>query len=234
MIKLLEKSRDTHEVAGRLCLTFAERQRSRLRARSDAGDDIGIFMERGTVLSDGDYLRSETGQWFRVDAAPEPVSVVRCAGRGDLARAAYHLGNRHVQLQVDHTYLAYQPDHVLDEMVRGLGFSVVGEERPFEPESGAYPRGSTEETHAHAHHSIAHEYHSHAHHSPTQGHHSPLLEHHHFHGLDAGHHHTSSAEAHDHQHPHGHVALANDEGERLLRRGAQGGLTLARLRGDGQ
>jgi len=125
----------------KLVLPFELRKRSRLRT-SVEGEEAGLFLERGTTLRGGDLLLADDGRIIEVVAAQETVSTVRAGASGSLARAAYHLGNRHVALQIGEQWLRYQHDHVLDDMVRGLGFTVAIEEAPFEPEAGAYGAGS--------------------------------------------------------------------------------------------
>ncbi len=107
--------------------------------------------ERGTILREGDLLLADDGRAVRVVAAPEMVSTVSAEDPLTLMRAAYHLGNRHVPLQIGEGWLRYQHDHVLDDMVRGLGLSVRVEEAPFEPEAGAYGGHSALAPHAHSH-----------------------------------------------------------------------------------
>ncbi|AOV15989.1 urease accessory protein UreE [Acidihalobacter aeolianus] len=137
-----------------LTLPFELRQRSRLRAHLDDGGEVGLFLPRGGVLRHGDRLRAADGRVVEVRAAPETVSTARAASRLDLLRAAYHLGNRHVPLQVAEDWLRYAHDHVLDDMVRGLGLEVAVEQAPFEPEAGAYGGG-----HGHGHqHGHPHEH----------------------------------------------------------------------------
>jgi urease accessory protein len=152
-----------HPVAdARLVLPFELRQRSRLLAALDSGEEVGLLLPRGTVLRGGDRLRATDGRVVEVVAAPEQVSVVRTADPRQLARAAYHLGNRHVALQVTAGSVRYLHDHVLDDMLRGLGLAVENDFLPFEPEAGAYSQGAT---HGHAH-SHAHDDHHHG-----EGHH---------------------------------------------------------------
>lgn len=127
-------TRDTMEVV----LTFEERQKSRYRTATACGSEFGWFIERGTVLQHGDYLCCKTGEIIRVIAAAETVSAVHSADQLLLTRAAYHLGNRHVPLQIGAGFLHYLRDHVLDDMVRGLDLQVHHEEQPFQPENGAY------------------------------------------------------------------------------------------------
>ncbi|MEQ8456485.1 MAG: urease accessory protein UreE [Sandaracinaceae bacterium] len=121
-----------------LTLPFGDRQRSRLRARLADGRDVGLFLPRGTILRGGDRLRARDGTVVRVVAALEPLSTARSTDVTRLLRAAYHLGNRHVPIQVSEGWLRYASDHVLDEMVRGLGLELTLEEAGFEPEPGAY------------------------------------------------------------------------------------------------
>ena len=124
-----------------LTLPFEQRQKSRLRTRLDNGEEVGLFLPRGTVLRHGDRLRAANGRVVEVRAAPETVSTARTDDPLRLARAAYHLGNRHVALQLGPGWLRYLHDHVLDGMVRELGLEVIYEQAPFEPEAGAYGGG---------------------------------------------------------------------------------------------
>jgi urease accessory protein len=124
-----------------LTLPFEQRQKSRLRTRLDSGEEVGLFLARGTVLRHGDRLRATDGRVIEVRAAPETVSTARTDDPLLLARAAYHLGNRHIALQLGPGWLRYLHDHVLDSMVRELGLTVIGEQAPFEPEAGAYGGG---------------------------------------------------------------------------------------------
>lgn len=127
---------------GTLTLPFGDRRRSRLRARLDDGREVAFLLPRGTELRDGDRLRDESGDLIVVvRAAEETLSWVRADDRLLLARAAYHLGNRHVPVQIGPGWLAYQHDHVLDGMIAELGLAVEIREAPFEPESGGYRHG---------------------------------------------------------------------------------------------
>lgn len=138
MLHILSRCTSSRPADATLTLCFEERQRSRLRTRLDNGAEAGLFLDRGHVLRDGDRLATAGGVIIEVRAAPEPVSTVVCADAVQLARAAYHLGNRHVALQVGDGWVRYRHDHVLDAMVRGLGLEVIRELAPFEPEGGAY------------------------------------------------------------------------------------------------
>ncbi|WP_339617742.1 urease accessory protein UreE [uncultured Gilvimarinus sp.] len=147
--------------------TFEQRQKSRYRTTTRCGKPLGWFIERGHVLLDGEVLECSDGQQVRVIAALEPVSQVTSDDALALTRAAYHLGNRHMPLQIGAGFLRYQHDHVLDLMVEGLGLRVNFEKQPFQPENGAYHGKSHGHAHSHAHgHS-----HSHAH-SNSHDHHA--------------------------------------------------------------
>lgn len=141
--------RSQPQSSAELVLPFELRQRSRLRARLSSGVEAGLILERGTVLRGGDLLRADDGSVIAVVAALETVSTVRDSDPMRLARAAYHLGNRHVPVQIGDGWLRYGHDHVLDDMVRGMGLAVVVEQAPFEPEAGAYGHGGH---HSHGHH----------------------------------------------------------------------------------
>ena len=131
-----------------LTLPFEKRQICRQRVLLDNGDEASLIIDRGTVLRDGDFLITDGGHLIQVRAANETVSTEDCQ---QLARAAYHLGNRHVSLEVRSGRLRYLHDHVLDHMVHELGLSVVVEDAPFEPESGAYSHGSHDHGPGHGH-----------------------------------------------------------------------------------
>jgi urease accessory protein len=121
------------------------RCKSRFDATDSAGRLLGVFLPRGQVVRGGDVLLAEDGSLVRVNAAPQPLLVVRhCPEHGsafDLLRAAYHLGNRHVQLELRPERLQLEPDHVLADMLRQMHLIVSEERAPFEPESGAYAQG---------------------------------------------------------------------------------------------
>jgi urease accessory protein len=133
-----------------LVLPFDLRCRSRFRARLVSGEEVGVVLERGKVLRGGDLLLANDGRVVEITAAPETVSSVRAADPSQLARAAYHLGNRHVSLQIGDGWLRYRHDHVLDDMLHGLGLQVIVEDAPFEPEAGAYG-GKSGPEHDHSH-----------------------------------------------------------------------------------
>lgn len=154
-------------------LPFERRTKSRLRCELDGGVTIGVFLPRGTVLRHGTLLRTTDGLIVAIHAAAEDVSTVSCDDAHLLTRVAYHLGNRHVPLEIGPHFLRYQHDHVLDAMVRGLGAEVRFERAPFEPEAGAYGGG-----HRHRHHHHDHD-HDHGHHDHDHHHdHSHHHDHH--------------------------------------------------------
>lgn len=149
MLQLTQKGPAADTISGTLTLTFDQRARSRLRAALDDGRVAAVILDRGAQLLPGDILLAESGEIVQVQAALESLSIVRSEDTLLLARACYHLGNRHVALQVEVNELRYQHDHVLDEMIRLLGLEVEVRPAPFEPESGAY--GAHAHIHGHDH-----------------------------------------------------------------------------------
>lgn len=141
-------------------LAYDTRKKSRFKAEAVGGEELGVMLPRGRVLRDGDVLADESGGYLRIVAATELVSRVVSADPSLLARAAYHLGNRHVPLQVSEGWLSYQHDHVLDTMVQGLGLEVSTTQASFEPEEGAYSAHSQGGVKAHGngdgHHGHSH------------------------------------------------------------------------------
>jgi urease accessory protein len=120
-----------------LSLTAEERMRSHFPFTTDEGHSIYLRLPRGTVLRDGDVLEAD-GTLLQIRAKPEPVLVVRADNPLDLLRAVYHLGNRHVALEITATCLQLSPDPVLKDMLSYLPLKVTEESHPFEPETGAY------------------------------------------------------------------------------------------------
>ena len=171
-------------------LDWDVRQKSRIEATDSLGRALNVFLPRGTVLRGGDVLVCEDGSLVRVKAAPQPVLVVaHCPDHGtpfDLLRAAYHLGNRHVPLELQPDRLLLEPDHVLADMLRMQHLIVTETSSAFEPEGGAYGAGVG----AHAGHAHGHD-HGHAH---AQGH-----------AHEDKHDHGKHDHDHDHAHDHGHA-----------------------------
>lgn len=151
MIELTKIVSEQAEPEGTLSIPIEQRVRSRLRVRLDDGRDAGLFLERGTLLRGGDLLGNQNGLVIRVIAADETVSTIYSDDYTLLARAAYHLGNRHVPLQVEEGWLRYQHDHVLDDMIQQMGLQVIVEQAPFEPEAGAYQQAAGGHHHHHHH-----------------------------------------------------------------------------------
>lgn len=148
-----------------LTLPFELRQKSRLVARTDGGRQILLQLPRGNVLRHGTRLRASDGSVLEVRAAAESLSVVESESPIALLRAAYHLGNRHVALQIDEHGLRYLHDHVLDDMLAGLGLVPRTLKGPFEPEQGAYGHGLAHSHGAHQHDGLEPHEHGDGHHS---------------------------------------------------------------------
>ncbi len=127
-----------------LALPFDTRQKSRFRATLASGIDIGVDLPRTGVLRSGAYIATEAGDVLQIVAAPETVMQAVAPDAFTLLKAAYHLGNRHVPLMLTPDALYFEPDHVLAEMVEGLGLIVQTIQHPFEPESGAYAQHAHE------------------------------------------------------------------------------------------
>lgn len=174
--------------AATVTLDWDVRQKSRFDAESSEGRRVGVFLPRGTVVRGGDVLVTQDGSLLRVVAAPQPVlRITACTDHHhghdhdpafDLMRAAYHLGNRHVPIELRPDHLKIEPDHVLADMLRAMHLNVAEVREPFEPEGGAYAAGHG----GHAGHSHGHGHaHDHDHHSHDHGH-----GHHHAHGHDHG------------------------------------------------
>jgi urease accessory protein len=147
----------TAAVIGTLSLTADERTRSRFRYDLADGTIVQLQLPRGTGLQDGDLLRSDTGETWRITAKPEAVLTVTAANPLELLLATYHLANRHVPLEVTADYLRLAPDSVLKAMlVEQLHVQVVEEIAPFCPQAGAYQAAghghSHRPEHSHDHH----------------------------------------------------------------------------------
>lgn len=138
MYVIEKKAASNAQATTHLVLSFDARCKSRLRTRLLTGEEVGLFLERGTVLRGGDKLAANDGTVIEVVAAPEMLMEAVSGDPLLLTKAAYHLGNRHVAIELKPGRLRFSSDHVLGEMVRGLGLKVAEIEAPFEPESGAY------------------------------------------------------------------------------------------------
>jgi len=176
-------------------LDWDVRQKSRFDATDSAGRTLGVFLPRGTLVRGGDVLVAEDGSMIRVVAQPQNVMVITpCTQHGspfDLVRAAYHLGNRHVQIELQPDHLKIEPDHVLADMLRAMHLTVNDAQLAFEPEGGAYAAGGHSHAHAHA------DEHAHSHQAHTAS--EP-----HVHGPGCG---------HDHGHTHAAPAASPARGK---------------------
>jgi urease accessory protein len=185
-------------------LDWDVRQKSRFDTTDSLHRHLGVFLPRGTLLRGGDVLVAEDGSMIRVLAAAQPVlRITACTTHGspfDLTRAAYHLGNRHVAIELKPDHLKIEPDHVLADMLRAMHLTVHSVEEAFEPEGGAYS-AATHAGHLHSdktHHDKAHgEHASHDHTSEETHPLTPAPAH--VHGPDCG---------HGHGHDHGHDQAA--------------------------
>jgi urease accessory protein len=143
MLEVYERlgTQGNYPVDTRVILTHEQRERGRLRVFSPEGEEVRIFLARGTPLLVGETLRTHCGRHVLVEGAIEPVAVARCDNWTTFARACYHLGNRHVKVQVGDRLLRILPDHVLEDMLQQLGLLIEHSQHVFVPESGAYAHG---------------------------------------------------------------------------------------------
>lgn len=202
-------------VADELTLDHQARHRRRFAFTADGGLPFLLDLDKATVLDDGDAVKLEDGRLVRIRAAPERLVEVRTQNPLRLLKVAWHLGNRHVPAEITEDAIYFADDHVLTEMVRGLGAAATVVERPFRPEKGAYEAAAAHGGHAHDHHGHAHGPHAHDHahaHGTPEGapSHGHGHEHHghehddHVHGPGCGHeHHGHEHGEHGHEH-HGH------------------------------
>ena len=149
-------------IADVVSLSFDLRQKSRIRVTMQSGNEAAIYMQRGTILRGGDFLQADSGEIIEVIAADQAVMKVTATASKALTRAAYHLGNRHVPLEIGDGWLKLETDSVLKDMLLGLGVQVEELQAPFEPESGAYAGGGGHHHHDNDEHSHDH-VHAHGH-----------------------------------------------------------------------
>ena len=161
-------------------LDYDDRHRRRMAMQGVGGLDFLLDLADVVMLRGGDALRLEDGRLIEVVAAPEPLLEIKSADAHEMVRVAWHLGNRHLPTQISGTKLRIRRDHVIAEMVRGLGAKVVEIEAPFDPEGGAYAASVQTQGHDHGH---DHAHHKHDHHKHDHDHHG------HVHGPDCGHDH---------------------------------------------
>lgn len=141
MLKVYAKTHHHEPATDELWLPYDLRKRGRLKSVTSSGADIGLFLERGEVLKDGDRLATACGRIVEVRAAPEEIAIASTDDPLLFARACYHLGNRHVPLQIEPGRLCFQRDAVLEELATRLGLKVSHQSAPFDPEPGAYAGG---------------------------------------------------------------------------------------------
>jgi urease accessory protein len=148
--------------ASSVSLDWDVRQKSRFETTDSLGRSLGVFLSRGTVIRGGDVLVAEDGSLIQVNAAPQEVlRITACTIHGspfDLTRAAYHLGNRHVPIELKPDHLKIEPDHVLAEMLRAMHITVNTVLEAFEPEGGAYSSAGHSHSHGHSHHDHGHDH----------------------------------------------------------------------------
>jgi len=158
MLNIQKRCEPRDKFDAELIMPYELRQKCRLRTQTTTGEETGLFLPRGAVLHDGDFLEAEDGRIVKVTARLEKVLQVGCPDPVQLARIAYHLGNRHVALQIGAGWLRIANDYVLRQMVEGLGAMVVPVEAAFEPEPGAYGGHQHQGPDAPIHRGIIHQY----------------------------------------------------------------------------
>jgi urease accessory protein len=188
------------KAADTIVLDYEGRHRRRVTMTGTRGTEFLLDLPEAVALRGGDALILEDGRLIEIVAAPEELAEVRCGDPRQLARVAYHIGNRHVQAEILDNRLRMRRDHVLEDMVRGLGAKVSHIEAPFEPDTGAYePVAQAKHAHkGHAHHDHAHGHDHHDH----KGHDHAAHKHGHEHGDDCG---------CDHEHGHDHKDHKHDD-----------------------
>jgi urease accessory protein len=171
------------EARDRITLDYDDRHRRRRRFTGQGGTAFLLDLAEAAVLREGDGLALDTGGIIAVQAAPEPLTEIRAQSPGHLMRLAWHLGNRHLPTEIQPGRLLIRYDHVIVEMLLGLGATVSRVEEPFNPEGGAYGEHNRQPAHHHAHahaHDHAHEHHEHSDHAADgHGHHHGDGHHHH-------------------------------------------------------
>ncbi len=194
--RVLGQHRWTEAPVDTVVLDFDNRHRRRMAMAGTRGFEFLLDLENAVALRGGDALVLDDGRLIEVVAAPEPLVEIRGSDPHHLIRVAWHLGNRHLPTQIMPKGLRIRRDHVIEEMVKGLGARVIEIEAPFDPEGGAY--ASAGHGHDdHAHHDHAH--HDHGHHNHADRDHSHDHDHHHHH-----HHDEHGEHEHDHGHSHAH------------------------------
>jgi len=179
--------------ADTVVLDFDDRHRRRMAMTGTRGLEFLLDLEHALALRGGDALVLEDGRLVEVVAAPEPLIEIKGRDPQHLVRLAWHLGNRHLPTQITAKALRIRRDHVIAEMLKGLGARILEIEAPFDPEGGAYDGGGHEAAEQGVHQHAAHDHAAHGH-----DHHAHDDDHHH-HDEHCGHDHH-----HDHSHAHDH------------------------------
>ena len=162
MLELIKRitNAEVAEIYDNLTLPYELRMRGRLRTTTETSQDVGLFLDRGPVLRDGNLLQARSGEVIRIRAAEEPVVTARLAAGLPLARLCYHLGNRHVSLAIGEDdqggWIRFPPDHVLEELAERLGATLVHHCAKFDPEPGAYSKAGQPDNHHGHNHDHAH------------------------------------------------------------------------------
>lgn len=148
MLKITHRSDHHHgDINDQIELPFSLRQKGRFKTHTKKGEEVGVFLVRGEVLRDGDCLYSECGKVFKVEASAESVVTAVATDWLNFAKTCYHLGNRHVPMEIGEMWVRFQPDHVLEEMVERFGLKCNHHQASFTPESGAYHSGGHHHSH---------------------------------------------------------------------------------------
>jgi urease accessory protein len=191
----------TEAAADTVVLDFYDRHRRRMAMTGTRGLEFLLDLENAIALRGGDALVLEDGRLIEVVAAPEPLLEIRSPDPAHLVRVAWHLGNRHLPTQIVGKGLRIRRDHVIEDMVKGLGARVIAIEAPFDPEGGAYAAAAEAHDHAghghhdHGHHAHGHDKHDHAGHDHAA--HAPTE---HVHDEHCGHDHDHHGHSHAHDH----------------------------------
>ncbi|MFM8608029.1 MAG: urease accessory protein UreE [Hyphomicrobiales bacterium] len=183
------------KVIDQVSLDHEGRHRRRITLTGEKGTAFLLDLEKTATLNDGDAVKLEDGSLILVSAAPQTLIEIKAENPMRLLKTAWHIGNRHTPAEITADAIYIEEDHVLAEMIRGLGCAMATVSRPFQPERGAY--------HDHAHGEHSHDQHSHDHHghSHDHGHHDHDHGHQHAHGAGCG---CGHDHAHDHNHDHDH------------------------------
>lgn len=188
------------EAADSVVLEFDDRHRRRITLNTVGGLEFLLDLKEAVALRTGDAVKLEDGRLVEVIGAPEPLSEISAESTDHLLQLAWHLGNRHLPVQIVRSRLRIRRDHVIEEMVTGLGGKVRPIEAAFDPEGGAYLQAQ------HHHHDHHDHHHGHDHHHAHE--HGHQHGHGHGEGCGCGHH-----PDHHRDHEHAHAAKAHDHGE---------------------